>query len=101
MHANEYRAHAAGAPIGLIDPSLFPPAAVPASAPKRERAERGICDGFYRARDVSRPPVRESPAMTASSKVRNICLSQLVLSPTNVRKTPATEAEDVALEASI
>jgi ParB family chromosome partitioning protein len=39
--------------------------------------------------------------MTASSKVRNICLSQLVLSPTNVRKTPATEAEDMALEASI
>ena len=39
--------------------------------------------------------------MTASSKVRNIALSQLVLSPTNVRKTPATAAEDMALEASI
>src|SRR3984893_7324394 len=39
--------------------------------------------------------------MTASSKVRNIALSQLVLSPTNVRKTPATAAEDAALEASI
>jgi ParB family transcriptional regulator, chromosome partitioning protein len=39
--------------------------------------------------------------MTASSKVRNICLSQLVLSPTNVRKTPASAAEDMALEASI
>jgi ParB family chromosome partitioning protein len=39
--------------------------------------------------------------MTASSKVRDIPLSQLVLSPTNVRKTPATAAEDATLEASI
>jgi ParB family transcriptional regulator, chromosome partitioning protein len=39
--------------------------------------------------------------MTASSKVRNIALSQLILSPANVRKTPATAAEDAALEASI
>src|ERR1700730_18309749 len=39
--------------------------------------------------------------MTASSKTRNIPLSQLVLSPANVRKTPATAAEDAALEASI
>jgi ParB family chromosome partitioning protein len=39
--------------------------------------------------------------MTARSKVRNIALSQLVLSPANVRKTPATAAEDMALEASI
>ena len=39
--------------------------------------------------------------MTASSKVRTIALSQLVLSPANVRKTPASAAEDTALEASI
>jgi ParB family transcriptional regulator, chromosome partitioning protein len=39
--------------------------------------------------------------MTISSKVRNIPLSQLVLSPANVRTTPATAAEDAALEASI
>jgi ParB family chromosome partitioning protein len=39
--------------------------------------------------------------MTTRSKVQNICLSQLVPSPTNVRKTPATAAEDAALEASI
>ncbi len=39
--------------------------------------------------------------MTASSKVRNIPLSQLLLSPANVRKTAATAAEDAALEASI
>ena len=39
--------------------------------------------------------------MTARSKVRNIALSQLVLSPANVRKTPATATEDMALEASI
>jgi ParB family transcriptional regulator, chromosome partitioning protein len=39
--------------------------------------------------------------MTASSKVRNISLSQLILSPTNVRKTLPSEAEDTALEASI
>ena len=39
--------------------------------------------------------------MTARSKVQYICLNQLVLSPANVRKTPATAAEDAALEASI
>jgi ParB family transcriptional regulator, chromosome partitioning protein len=39
--------------------------------------------------------------MTARSKIRNIALSQLVLSPANVRRTPATPAEDMALEASI
>jgi ParB family chromosome partitioning protein len=39
--------------------------------------------------------------MTISSKVRNIPLSQLVLSTANVRSTPATAAEDAALEASI
>src|SRR6516164_2289835 len=39
--------------------------------------------------------------MTASNKVRYIPLTQLVLSPTNVRKTPATAAEDAELEASI
>jgi ParB family chromosome partitioning protein len=39
--------------------------------------------------------------MTASSKVRNIALTQLILSQANVRKTAATAAEDAALEASI
>ncbi|HEY1261767.1 MAG TPA: ParB/RepB/Spo0J family partition protein [Stellaceae bacterium] len=39
--------------------------------------------------------------MTARSKVRNIPLSQLALSPANVRKTPAAAADDAALEASI
>ena len=39
-----------------------------------------------------------APALT---KVTNICLSQLVASPANVRKTPATAAEDAELEASI
>jgi ParB family chromosome partitioning protein len=39
--------------------------------------------------------------MTARSKVQNIPLSQLVLSPANVRKTPPSSAEDAALEASI
>jgi ParB family chromosome partitioning protein len=39
--------------------------------------------------------------MAASSRIRNIPLSQLVLSPANVRKTPATAAEDAELEASI
>ncbi len=39
--------------------------------------------------------------MTVRSKVQNICLSQLVLSPANVRKTPPPAAEDMALEASI
>jgi ParB family chromosome partitioning protein len=39
--------------------------------------------------------------MTATSKVRNIALNQLVLSPTNVRKTPPSAAEDAELKASI
>ena len=39
--------------------------------------------------------------MTTSSRIRNIPLSQLVLSPANVRKTAATAAEDAELEASI
>jgi ParB family transcriptional regulator, chromosome partitioning protein len=39
--------------------------------------------------------------MTTRSKVQNICLNQLVLSPTNVRKTLAAAAEDAPLEASI
>jgi ParB family chromosome partitioning protein len=39
--------------------------------------------------------------MTATSKVQNICLSQLVLSSDNVRKTAATAVEEAALEASI
>ena len=43
----------------------------------------------------------EPQAAPALSKVTNISLGQLVLSPANVRKTPATEAEDAELEASI
>jgi hypothetical protein len=39
--------------------------------------------------------------MTVRSKVQNIPLSQLALSPANVRKTPPSAAEDAALEASI
>jgi ParB family transcriptional regulator, chromosome partitioning protein len=43
----------------------------------------------------------EEQPVPASSRVQNIYLSQLVLSPANVRATPATAAEDAALEASI
>ena len=39
--------------------------------------------------------------MTARSALRNIPLDKLVLSPTNVRKTPSSAAEDAELEASI
>ena len=39
--------------------------------------------------------------MTARSALRNIPLNKLVLSPTNVRKTPSSAAEDAELEASI
>jgi ParB family transcriptional regulator, chromosome partitioning protein len=39
--------------------------------------------------------------MTVRTKIQNICLSQLVLSPANVRKTAPAPAEDAALEASI
>jgi ParB family transcriptional regulator, chromosome partitioning protein len=51
-----------------------------------------------RLEDTIQPQHQPAPA---PSKVRNISLSQLVLSPTNVRKTPATAAEDAELEASI
>jgi ParB family chromosome partitioning protein len=51
-------------------------------------------NGSRRADDGLQP----APAL---SKVTNICLSQLALSPANVRKTPATAAEDAELEASI
>ena len=39
--------------------------------------------------------------MTVRIKVQYICLSQLVPSATNVRKTLATAADDAVLEASI
>ena len=39
--------------------------------------------------------------MTARSALRDIPLDKLVLSPTNVRKTPSSAAEDAELEASI
>jgi ParB-like chromosome segregation protein Spo0J len=54
------------------------------------------------ARRVSQPATQpEPPPAPVTSKVRNIGVSQLVLSPANVRKTPATAAEDAELEASI
>jgi hypothetical protein len=37
----------------------------------------------------------------AETNITYLVLEQLALSPTNVRKTPATEAEDAELEASI
>jgi ParB family chromosome partitioning protein len=39
--------------------------------------------------------------MTAAPKTRNIPLDKLVLSPTNVRKTPPSAAEEAELKASI
>jgi hypothetical protein len=39
--------------------------------------------------------------MTTPSAVRNIPLNKLVLSPTNVRKTPPSAAEEAELKASI
>jgi ParB family transcriptional regulator, chromosome partitioning protein len=48
--------------------------------------------------DATQPERQPAPAL---SKVTNICLRQLALSPANVRKTPSTTAEDAELEASI
>jgi ParB family transcriptional regulator, chromosome partitioning protein len=53
---------------------------------------------FSRIADNTQPEPQCAPAL---SKVTNICLSQLMLSPANVRKTAATTAEDAELEASI
>jgi ParB family transcriptional regulator, chromosome partitioning protein len=48
--------------------------------------------------DATQPDPQPAPA---PSKVRNLALGLLVLSPANVRKPPSTAAEDAALEASI
>jgi len=48
--------------------------------------------------DAIQPERQPAPV---ASKVRTIALGLLVLSPANVRKTPATAAEDAELEASI
>src|ERR1700730_18279131 len=60
-----------------------------------------MCDGF-KGREQA-PPARHraSPAMTAASAVRTIPLDNLVLSPSNVRKTPPSAAEEAELKASI
>ena len=91
-------------------PSRHSPQAAAAPSPprrrfrlqhRRGRGPRGsFCDAFSRARDGSRPPVTGVPATTARNKVRNIALSQLSLSPTNVRKTPATSAKTIPKPAS-
>jgi ParB family chromosome partitioning protein len=55
-------------------------------------------------RHVSRSKTVDQPIADqriAETNVRYLFLEQLALSPDNVRKTPATEAEDAELEASI
>jgi ParB family transcriptional regulator, chromosome partitioning protein len=55
-------------------------------------------------RRVSRSAAADQPndiQSIAETNVRYLFLEQLRLSPDNVRKTPATEAEDAELEASI
>jgi ParB family chromosome partitioning protein len=55
-------------------------------------------------RHVSRSATAGQPIdnqSIAETNVRYLSLEQLMLSPENVRKTPATEAEDAELEASI
>jgi ParB family transcriptional regulator, chromosome partitioning protein len=55
-------------------------------------------------RHVSQPAAQSQrgayPVVTETN-VQYLTLDQLALSPANVRKTPATEAEDAELEASI
>jgi ParB family chromosome partitioning protein len=50
---------------------------------------------------LSLPTAAEEPAPASASAVCNIPLDRLVLSPNNVRKTPATPAEDAQLKARI
>jgi hypothetical protein len=55
-------------------------------------------------RPVSKPAnagQANGDATLAETNVQYLSLGQLALSATNVRKTPATEAEDAELEASI
>jgi ParB family chromosome partitioning protein len=52
-------------------------------------------------RPVSRASTANGDVIIAETNVHYLPLGQLALSPTNVRKTPATEAEDASLEASI
>jgi hypothetical protein len=49
----------------------------------------------------ARPSWNNPPMTTTPSAVRNIPLDKLVPSPTNVRKTPPSAAEDAELKASI
>jgi hypothetical protein len=56
------------------------------------------------ARPLTLPSATEQPdepAATSASAVRNIPLDRLVLSPNNVRKTPASADEEAELKASI
>jgi len=113
---------------GSVIPQGAAPSPIPSAGPggghSEEEGRKGFVTGFS-GRETSRArPSQESPAMTrksaarrdsqpadanqpepqpapVTSKVRNIALGLLVLSPTNVRKTPSTPAEDAELEASI
>src|SRR3954463_14020291 len=89
----------AGLPGGLIPirKGWFRPEA----SERRGKGPRGLRDGFYRTGEGSRPPVGSISAMNTTSIVRNIRLDHLVLSPANVRKSPASAAEDAELKASI
>src|SRR6202048_4225447 len=60
-----------------------------------------MCDGLTGREKAPPARPREAPAMTAASPVRPIPLDKLVLSPTNVRKTPPSAAEEAELKASI
>ena len=80
----------------------FFPATVPAATPKRKRTGRGFLTGLQGKRTAPARPSRKNPQMTTTpSAVRNIPLDKLVPSPTNVRKTPPSAAEDAELKASI
>ena len=78
--------------------------ALPFRAPSRCQTEgegrRGFLTGLQGERRL-RPPVAEEPSHEHQPSVRKIPLNQLILSPTNVRKTPPSAAEDAELKASI
>jgi ParB family transcriptional regulator, chromosome partitioning protein len=88
-------------PLPILPSPPFPSRAAVRGKAQEEEGREGFVTGFIGRETAPARPSQESSAMTASSKVRNIALSQLVLSPANVRKTAATAAEDAALEASI
>lgn len=57
--------------------------------------------GFQKEREALRPGSEQGANLMATAAIKQIPLNKLVNSPKNVRKTPASEADDAELYASL